>query len=353
MHTSAAASGSNKDHNYYEVLGVSFDASEADIRRRYHNVVKTLHPDRRRPGTGGAEALERFHQVQSAWRCLSDPTRRLLYDLRNYGKSSLHDDSSSANNAGVQAKLLDMQKDQAMRDMSNMDDIHERTLRREQAARGILIRTALYGDLRLREDSIEECMAGKRTVAPEDLVGPFIEVSKPVQCLVEQHTIVLQGGAGASKADLPGFYNPLPLDVDAELCLYVAYEFRGHMHEVIVGDRETLSLPYRRHAVPPGKALRGPFSPANVTRREACGARTPQNKGTGLPPKRISSVGLDQSQAAAALKNAMVAYRLRGLCARGADEASPREFLVAASALGFLLTAMSWWLLGNSERRGR
>merc|ERR1719375_419153 len=145
-----------------------------------------------------------------------------------------------------------------------MEVVHQKALRREGATGGVIVRRALYGVLRLREDRLREGLSGSRTIKPEDLTGPFCDVVVPLQCLVERHTIVIPGGVSSSKSDLPGFYNPLPLNEETELELYVLYEFRGSLHEVIVGDRETLSLPYRKHAVPMDQGPRGPFSATNA-----------------------------------------------------------------------------------------
>jgi len=340
---------------YYEVLGVPFEASDEEIRKRYHGIVRTLHPDRRRPGSSNGDALERFHQVQSAWRCLSDPTRRLLYDLRNFGKSSL------AAEAGLEGRdasptaedeLVRLQKEQALRDVDNMEVVLQKVLRRERAARGVVIRNALYGDLRLREESFSECFAGTRPIEPQDLVGPFVDVAVPLQCLVEQHTIVLPGGASASKADLPGFYNPLPLDLDVELSLYVLYEFRGNLHEVIIADRETLSLPYRKHVVPVGKAPRGPFSPANVAllRRGTSVGAGNSSRATAAGPSAVAAKSeaargqrSTKTDAAEALHRAVALYSFHRLRARGPGEPTEREFLAVAigvvTALAFAVGA--------------
>src|SRR4028119_1214142 len=56
--------------NYYEVLGVRREASQAEIRNAYRNLAKTLHPDH--PG-GSAE---KFSRIQEANAVLSDPDRR-------------------------------------------------------------------------------------------------------------------------------------------------------------------------------------------------------------------------------------------------------------------------------------
>src|SRR5262245_9030188 len=63
--------------DYYEVLGVKRDASEADIKRAYRKLARETHPDRN-PGDKGAEA--RFKEVQEAYDVLSDKAKREQYD---------------------------------------------------------------------------------------------------------------------------------------------------------------------------------------------------------------------------------------------------------------------------------
>ncbi|HEX2729268.1 MAG TPA: J domain-containing protein [Rubrobacteraceae bacterium] len=60
--------------NYYEVLGVSREASQADIRNAYRTLAKQRHPDH--PG-GSAED---FSLLQEAHATLSDPNRRRHHD---------------------------------------------------------------------------------------------------------------------------------------------------------------------------------------------------------------------------------------------------------------------------------
>ncbi len=60
--------------NYYEVLGVSREASQAEIRNAYRNLAKERHPDH--PG-GSAEE---FSRLQEANAVLSDPDRRRQHD---------------------------------------------------------------------------------------------------------------------------------------------------------------------------------------------------------------------------------------------------------------------------------
>ncbi len=63
--------------DYYEVLGVSRSATEAEIKRAYRSLAKKHHPDRN-PGDASAEA--KFKEVQRAYSTLSDPKKRAEYD---------------------------------------------------------------------------------------------------------------------------------------------------------------------------------------------------------------------------------------------------------------------------------
>lgn len=340
------------DGDYYQVLGVEFDAQEEEIRKRYHTVVRTLHPDRRRPSNTSHEALERFHKVQNAWRVLSDGTRRLLYDLRNFGRSSLGAEFAG-DIASVEQKLILMQREQARIDVRNMEVEVETIVRRERKARGILIRAAIYGDLRLREDRLDVALTARRPIQPEDLVGPLIDVALPMQCLVERHRLLLPGGALASKADLPGFYNPTPLNTEVELSLYVLYDFRGQLHEVIVGDRETLSLPFRRHQVAPGQGPRGPFSPANAAMLQTRATRArrradPGKVGNEPAEGQVPAAASDCPDAEEAFEKEMVAYVLQRLLPGGPGEVSTGEFLAVALCAGAALAlAMRWAYRGS------
>lgn len=63
--------------DFYEVLGVSRDASPEAIKKAYRKLAMQLHPDRN-PGDKHAE--ERFKEATAAYQVLSDPERRARYD---------------------------------------------------------------------------------------------------------------------------------------------------------------------------------------------------------------------------------------------------------------------------------
>ncbi|KAH0502131.1 DnaJ-like protein subfamily C member 11 [Microtus ochrogaster] len=64
-----------------------------------------------------------------------------------------------------------------------------------------------------------------------------IDVTVPLQCLVKDSKLIL---TEASKAGLPGFYDPC---VGEEKSLRVLYQFRGVLHQVMVPDSEALRIP--------------------------------------------------------------------------------------------------------------
>ena len=63
--------------DFYEVLEVSRDASDEDIKRAYRKMALKFHPDRH---PGDKEAEEYFKECAAAYQILSDPDKRVQYD---------------------------------------------------------------------------------------------------------------------------------------------------------------------------------------------------------------------------------------------------------------------------------
>ena len=59
--------------DYYDILGVSRDASEAEIKKAFRRLAAKYHPDK-----GGDEA--KFKEINEAYEVLSDPEKRKMYD---------------------------------------------------------------------------------------------------------------------------------------------------------------------------------------------------------------------------------------------------------------------------------
>ena len=71
------------ESDYYELLGVPRNASDADIKRAFRALARELHPD----VSGEANAELRFREVAEAYEVLSDSERRATYD--RFGKAGL------------------------------------------------------------------------------------------------------------------------------------------------------------------------------------------------------------------------------------------------------------------------
>ncbi|MFX1307910.1 MAG: DnaJ domain-containing protein, partial [Promethearchaeota archaeon] len=67
---------SSKKRDYYEVLGVSKDASLNDIKLAYRRLARKLHPDLNKTDP---QAKEKFIELQEAYEVLSDEQKRQNY----------------------------------------------------------------------------------------------------------------------------------------------------------------------------------------------------------------------------------------------------------------------------------
>lgn len=63
--------------DFYEVLGVSRDASERDIKKAYKRLAMKFHPDR---NPGDSSAADKFKEVKEAYEILTDPQKKAAYD---------------------------------------------------------------------------------------------------------------------------------------------------------------------------------------------------------------------------------------------------------------------------------
>lgn len=70
------------EEDYYKVLGLKRDASQADIQRAYRKLARKYHPDM---NPNDQQAKERFQRVQHAYDVLGTPQKREMYD--RYGSS--------------------------------------------------------------------------------------------------------------------------------------------------------------------------------------------------------------------------------------------------------------------------
>lgn len=80
--------------DYYEILGISKSASEADIKKAYRSLAKKYHPDVNKAD----DAASKFKEVQEAYEVLSDSTKRSQYD--QFGHSAFDQNGGGAGGFG-------------------------------------------------------------------------------------------------------------------------------------------------------------------------------------------------------------------------------------------------------------
>ena len=93
--------------DYYEVLGVTKNASDEEIKKAYRKLAMKHHPDRNQ-GAASKSSEEAFKEAKEAYEMLSEPQKRAAYD--QYGHAGV--DPNMARGAegfgGVQRLALEM-----------------------------------------------------------------------------------------------------------------------------------------------------------------------------------------------------------------------------------------------------
>ena len=227
----------------YTLLGVTKNASPAEIKRAYHKLSFTYHPDKAQHNVNSSfdsdenETLEiispedttaMFSLIARAHEVLSDPLQRTTYDVYS---------GFEEKNLKSVAMIKTLKSAQAESDIELMQVEYAAKLEKEEQVDGIIIKEARYGAIPTYVSKSESIVAQCKSKT--------IDVMVPVQCMVEDSKLYIH--SGESKRWLAGFYDPLPEKSSKERNLIVRYQFHGAMHQVVVGDLTGLTMPLRSH----------------------------------------------------------------------------------------------------------
>ncbi|MGD2114120.1 MAG: DnaJ domain-containing protein [Acidobacteriota bacterium] len=94
--------------NYYDVLGVSRDASDREIRQRFKELARKSHPDRFE-GEEKREAERTFQELTEAFNVLTHPERRRTHDAgltQPGGRRAGGESAPGAGDSGDRARLV-------------------------------------------------------------------------------------------------------------------------------------------------------------------------------------------------------------------------------------------------------
>lgn len=89
--------------DYYDILGISRDASEKDIKKAYRRVAMKHHPDR---NPDNKEAEEKFKEASEAYEILSDAQKRGAYD--QYGHDAVSGNAGAGGFGGGAGNFSDI-----------------------------------------------------------------------------------------------------------------------------------------------------------------------------------------------------------------------------------------------------
>lgn len=99
--SSTPRSSPSPSQDYYTILGVSRDASQAEIKKAYYRLAKSHHPD-----SGNGSDPSAFAELSHAYETLSDSRKRRIYDLHgpegvNAADAGMNQDAGAGPFAGA------------------------------------------------------------------------------------------------------------------------------------------------------------------------------------------------------------------------------------------------------------
>ncbi|XP_054165299.1 dnaJ homolog subfamily C member 11-like [Oppia nitens] len=118
-----------------------------------------------------------------------------------------------------------------------MRELYARIMDRETEKKGLIIDRALYGS----ESAIDRFKDNEETLSLDE---EAFDVVLPLQCLVNNDSTLTL--TDASKAQLPGFYDPC---MGEDKKLYIRYKYNERIHQILIDDSQALHIPAKVHLI--------------------------------------------------------------------------------------------------------
>ncbi len=76
--------------SHYDILGIKTDATAEEIKKAYFEMAKKYHPD-----SGDTTEIQKFHEVAEAYKVLSDPDEKKIFDSTQSDRKSVKTENSA------------------------------------------------------------------------------------------------------------------------------------------------------------------------------------------------------------------------------------------------------------------
>lgn len=149
-----------KSNNYYDILGVSKDASDEEISKAFKHLALKFHPDK---NPNNKESEKKFKELSEAWSVLGDKQKRKSYDLKqdanNYYKEHWNQSWKNWNNNS--SKWWDNKKencDLRLTLLLTLKEIYEGTIKKIKYKRSVFCRVCDGIGFSIEKHEVENCM---------------------------------------------------------------------------------------------------------------------------------------------------------------------------------------------------
>ena len=147
-----------RDIDYYGLLGVARDASEAEIRERFRALARDAHPDRA-PAARKAEAESKFQDLTEAVNVLTSPERRKAYDFDLAASKNVSADADTVAQNYLGQGIAAYKERKFTEAAGNFQIVVGRNPRDVKAQHYLGLASARAGDVRTAVKAIEAAIA--------------------------------------------------------------------------------------------------------------------------------------------------------------------------------------------------